>query len=57
MGFHILVRKKSIKSLKESNRYTQDFTLYPGHGITTTLKQEQKRMPMWIDYIEYLSGK
>jgi len=29
----------------------KDFTVYPGHGMSTTLKQEQRGMPMWINYV------
>ena len=42
-----------IKSLEKAMKIEEDFTLYPGHGITTTLKKEQKNIPQWINYIKY----
>ena len=41
-----------IKSLEKAMKINKDFTLYPGHGISTTLKKEQKGMPMWIEYVK-----
>jgi len=26
----------------------EDYTLYPGHGLSTTLKAEQRRIPFWL---------
>ena len=40
-----------IKSLEKAMKIEEDFTLYPGHGMSTTLKQEQRGMPMWIEYV------
>jgi len=40
-----------IKSLEKAMKIEEDFTLYPGHGMSTTLKQEQHGMPMWIEYV------
>jgi len=36
------------KSLEKAMKIEKDFTLYPGHGLSTTLKAEQKIMPFWI---------
>ncbi len=44
--------EEMIKSLKKAMKIQEDFTLYPGHGMSTTLKKEQAGMPMWIDYIK-----
>ncbi len=41
-----------IKSLEKAMKIEGDFTLYPGHGMSTTLKQEQKGMPMWLEYVK-----
>ncbi len=41
-----------IKSLEKAMKINKDFTLYPGHGVSTTLKKEQKGMPMWIEYVK-----
>ena len=36
------------QSLEKAMKIKEDFTLYPGHGLSTTLKAEQKLMPYWI---------
>ncbi len=41
-----------IKSLEKAMKIQEDFTIYPGHGMSTTLKQEQRGMPMWIEYVK-----
>ena len=41
-----------IKSLQKAMKIKEDFTLYPGHGISTTLKKEQRVIPQWIEYIK-----
>jgi glyoxylase-like metal-dependent hydrolase (beta-lactamase superfamily II) len=41
-----------IKSLEKAMKIERDFTLYPGHGISTTLKKEQRIMPQWIKYVK-----
>jgi glyoxylase-like metal-dependent hydrolase (beta-lactamase superfamily II) len=41
-----------IKSLEKAMKIKEDFTIYPGHGMSTTLKQEQRGMPMWIEYVK-----
>jgi glyoxylase-like metal-dependent hydrolase (beta-lactamase superfamily II) len=44
--------KAMIKSLEKAMKIQKDFTLYPGHGMSSTLKQEQRGMPMWINYVK-----
>jgi len=41
-----------IKSLQKAMKIDKDFTLYPGHGVSTTLKKEQRVIPQWIEYIK-----
>lgn len=41
-----------LKSLEKAMEIKGDFTVYPGHGMSTTLKQEQRGMPRWIDYVK-----
>ncbi|MEA3418970.1 MAG: MBL fold metallo-hydrolase [Campylobacterota bacterium] len=36
------------KSLEKALTIKEDFTLYPGHGLSTTLKAEQRVIPYWI---------
>jgi glyoxylase-like metal-dependent hydrolase (beta-lactamase superfamily II) len=36
------------KSLEKAMKIKEDYTLYPGHGLSTTLKAEQRLMPFWI---------
>ncbi len=40
------------KSLEKAMKIKEDFTVYPGHGMSTTLKQEQRGMPMWLEYVK-----
>ena len=40
------------KSLEKAMKIKDDFTLYPGHGMTSTLRQEQRGMPMWLNYVK-----
>ena len=40
------------KSLEKAMKINDDFTVYPGHGMSTTLKQEQRGMPMWLNYVQ-----
>ncbi len=44
--------KDMAKSLEKAIKIEGDFTVYPGHGMSTTLKQEQRGMPMWLDYVK-----
>jgi glyoxylase-like metal-dependent hydrolase (beta-lactamase superfamily II) len=41
-----------VKSLEKAMKIEGDFTVYPGHGLSTTLKQEQRGMPMWMEYVK-----
>ncbi|HHB95318.1 MAG TPA: MBL fold metallo-hydrolase [Campylobacterales bacterium] len=41
-----------IKSLEKAIKIEENFTLYPGHGVSTTLKKEQRIMPQWINYLK-----
>ena len=43
--------EEMVKSLEKAMKIEKDFTIYPGHGMSTTLKQEQRGMPMWINYV------
>ncbi len=45
-------REEMIKSLEKAMKIEGDFTVYPGHGMSTTLKQEQRGMPMWLEYVK-----
>jgi glyoxylase-like metal-dependent hydrolase (beta-lactamase superfamily II) len=36
------------KSLEKALSIKEDFTLYPGHGLSTTLGREQRVIPYWI---------
>ena len=41
-----------LKSLEKAMTIEEDFTIYPGHGLSTTLKEEQRVMPYWIDQVK-----
>ena len=41
-----------LKSLEKAIIIKEDYTLYPGHGLPTTLKAEQKIMPYWIEQVK-----
>jgi len=41
-----------VKSLEKALKIEGDFTVYPGHGMSTTLKQEQKIMGYWIETVK-----
>ena len=43
--------KSMIESLKRAQLITNDYTIYPGHGASTTLKAEQRVIPYWIDQV------
>lgn len=43
--------EEMIKSLEKALEIKEDFTLYPGHGLSTTLKAEQKVIPFWIEQV------
>ena len=40
------------KSLEKALTLEEDYTLYPGHGMSTTLKAEQRVLPFWIDQVK-----
>ena len=41
-----------VQSLEKAMKIEGDYTVYPGHGMSTTLKQEQKIMSYWIDTVK-----
>lgn len=41
-----------IKSLEKAMKLEGDYTVYPGHGLSTTLKAEQKVMPYWREQVK-----
>jgi len=41
-----------IKSLEKALTIQEDFTVYPGHGMSTTLKAEQRVIPYWIEQVK-----
>ena len=45
-------KEQMIKSLEKAMQLEEDFTLYPGHGMSTTLKQEQRGMKQWIEIVK-----
>lgn len=44
--------KQMLESLQKALGIKDDFILYPGHGIKTTLKAEQRLLPSWIAMIK-----
>jgi len=44
--------KEMIKSLEKAMKIAGNFTIYPGHGLSTTLKAEQKVIPFWIEQVQ-----
>jgi len=44
--------EKMIKSLEKAMRIEENYTIYPGHGLSTTLKAEQKVMPYWTEQVK-----
>lgn len=44
--------KDMVLSLNKVLKIKDDFTLYPGHGPSTTLKSEQKMIPFWIKEVQ-----
>lgn len=42
-----------IKSLEKVSKIKEDYTLYPGHGLSTTLRAEQKVIPFWIKQVKH----
>jgi hypothetical protein len=41
-----------VQSLQKALTIKEDFTVYPGHGVSTTLKAEQNVIPFWIDQVK-----
>jgi glyoxylase-like metal-dependent hydrolase (beta-lactamase superfamily II) len=41
-----------VKSLEKAMKLEGDSTVYPGHGLSTTLKAEQRIMPYWITQVQ-----
>jgi len=41
-----------VKSLEKAMKLEGDYTIYPGHGLSTTLKSEQKVMPYWVEQVK-----
>ena len=41
-----------VKSLQKALTIEEDYTVYPGHGMSTTLKAEQRVIPFWIDQVK-----
>ncbi|MEA3383305.1 MAG: MBL fold metallo-hydrolase [Campylobacterota bacterium] len=39
------------KSINKILKWTKDFKIYPGHGASTTLKQEKSSLKNWLNYI------
>ena len=44
--------EEMIKSLEKALTLEGDYTIYPGHGMSTTLKAEQRVIPFWIDQVK-----
>jgi len=40
-----------MQSLQKALKIEEDYTIYPGHGMSTTLKAEQRVIPFWIDQV------
>ena len=40
-----------LKSLKKVQKIPEEYTLYPGHGPTSTLRREQRNIPFWIEEV------
>jgi len=41
-----------IRSLEKAMQIKEDYTIYPGHGMSTTLKAEQRVIPYWIEQVK-----
>ena len=41
-----------LKSLEKAITLEGDYTLYPGHGLSTTLKAEQRIMTYWMEQVK-----
>lgn len=45
--------KEMVKSLEKAMKIKENYMIYPGHGMKTTLKAEQKIMPYWIEQVKH----
>ena len=43
--------KRMLGSLEKVLKIEGNYTLYPGHGLSTTLKEEQRVIPYWITQV------
>jgi len=43
--------KKMIESLKKAQKIKENYTIYCGHGESTTLREEQQFMPYWAEQV------
>jgi len=41
-----------IRSLEKAMKIENNYTIYPGHGGSTTLKAEQRVIPYWIEQVK-----
>ena len=41
-----------LKSLEKAIQIEENYTIYPVHGLTSTLKAEQNVMPYWIEQVK-----
>jgi len=39
------------KSIEKFLKITENYRIYPGHGESTTVQEEQKTLPAWLNYI------
>jgi glyoxylase-like metal-dependent hydrolase (beta-lactamase superfamily II) len=44
--------EEMLKSLEKVKKIQKNFTIYPGHGLTTTLKEEQNVLSFWIEQVK-----
>ena len=44
--------EEMVKSLEKALTIEDDYTIYPGHGMSTTLKAEQRAIPFWIEQVK-----
>jgi hydroxyacylglutathione hydrolase len=44
--------KSMLESLGRVAKIKEDYTIYPGHGEATTLKEEMRYIPYWISQVQ-----
>ena len=44
--------EEMVQSLEKALTIEGDYTIYPGHGMSTTLKAEQRVIPFWIEQVK-----